>query len=119
MKCPKCAEATLRSITVDEIEVDQCTHCRGFWFDRSELGTLLDKDTQRVGRLLGGDDTDDLDYKPGVCPHDKTGMLRVMSARNSKVVLDTCPVCQGIWLDGGEFERIKKHQPDVRLGELV
>ena len=81
--------------------------------------SAVTRETREVNTLLGGEDRQDLNYKPGACPRDHTPMLRVLSARNKDVVLDSCPVCQGIWLDAGEFERIKRSQPGVRLGELV
>ena len=119
MNCPKCDEAVLESIQVDEVEVDRCTACEGIWFDPSELGRLLDNDTQKVGAIMTGDDEGDHDLKVAMCPHDGTKLVRVRSIRNSDVVIDTCTTCRGIWLDGGEFRRIKAEQPGVKLGELV
>jgi uncharacterized protein len=119
MKCPKCEAHELVSLTVDGIEVDHCSTCQGIWFDRHELGDLLQKEMEQVKPLLGGEDPDDHDHQTGICPRDQQRLLRVTSVRNHKVVLDTCHVCQGIWLDGGEFERIKTAQPGFSLGDLV
>lgn len=119
--CPKCAASAgqLVAIEVDEHEVDRCTGCGGIWFDKGELGSLLNHDTGKIRALLGGDDPEALDQKTGTCPRDRARMVRVTSARNRQVIIETCPTCQGIWLDGGEFERIKRSQPNVRLGDLV
>jgi Zn-finger nucleic acid-binding protein len=32
--------------------------------------------------------------------------MRVYSSIDRSVVLDACPECRGIWLDGGEFEKL-------------
>jgi Zn-finger nucleic acid-binding protein len=32
--------------------------------------------------------------------------LRVYSAIDRSVILDACPECHGIWLDGGEFNKL-------------
>jgi Zn-finger nucleic acid-binding protein len=32
--------------------------------------------------------------------------MRVYSAVERTVVIDACPECRGIWLDGGEFEKL-------------
>ena len=89
------------------------------WFDKGELGALLNRETARINPLLGGTDPEDLNYKTGRCPRDGKKMLRVLSARNRQVVIESCSTCQGIWLDGGEFERIKRASPNVKLGDLV
>ena len=122
--CPKCPPTTpnrtLDALTLEGYEVNRCAACGGMWFDKGELGSLLNSDTRKVNALLGGSDPDDKDYKTGKCPRDAGKRLfRVKSERNRLVTIETCAVCQGIWLDGGEFERIKKHQPNVRLGDLV
>ncbi|MBX3465843.1 MAG: zf-TFIIB domain-containing protein [Planctomycetes bacterium] len=120
--CPKCSpapEGGLEPLQVDETEVDRCAGCGGIWFDKGELGPLLNHDTGKIRVLLGGSDPEALDQKTGACPIDQKRMIRVTSARNRHVVIETCPTCQGIWLDGGEFERIKRAQPNWRLGDLV
>ncbi|MBE7502957.1 MAG: zf-TFIIB domain-containing protein [Verrucomicrobiales bacterium] len=32
--------------------------------------------------------------------------MRVRSARDREVVVDVCPRCRGLWLDGGELARL-------------
>lgn len=119
--CPKCPPSAGRLVTIDidEHEVDRCSGCGGIWFDKGELGALLSHETQKIRALMGGDDPLALDQKTGTCPRHGVRMVRVTSARNRQVVIETCTTCQGIWLDGGEFERIKRAQPSVRLGDLI
>ena len=120
MKCPKCRTETLRSITVDEVEVDRCSTCDGIWFDRGELGGLLDsKEEMGLQPLMDGQDQVGLDMRGGVCPRHNNAMIRVKSLRNREVSVETCPVCQGIWLDGGEFRTIREKMPNFRFGDLV
>ena len=40
MKCPKCG-SKLETINLFQINVDQCTRCKGVYMDRGELETLL------------------------------------------------------------------------------
>lgn len=35
-------------------------------------------------------------------------MDKVISTRDQRVVMDACPVCQGVWLDHGELEAIEQ-----------
>ena len=120
MNCPKCGDKELARVTLDGVEVDSCAECAGVWFDKSELVQLLGKKTQRVEPIMGGGDEQDANYKRGVsCPRDGQGLLRVRSNRNKDVTVDACVVCQGVWLDGGEFERIKRADPGIKLGDLI
>ncbi|GIW24679.1 zf-TFIIB domain-containing protein [Meiothermus sp.] len=38
-----------------------------------------------------------------ICPHCETGMNEIQ--RNG-VLIDVCPKCRGVWLDGGEMEKL-------------
>ncbi len=120
MNCPKCGDEPLAQRTFDGVEVDSCAECNGIWFDKRELPELLAKETQQVEKLMGGEDEDDANYKRGTqCPRDSQKLLRVRSNRNKDVTVDACVVCQGVWLDGGEFERIKRTTPGIKLGDLL
>jgi hypothetical protein len=67
---------------------------------------LLSEDARQVAELRRGRVHEQLDGKKGVCPRDAAALLRVYSAVDKTVVLDACPECHGIWLDGGEFEKL-------------
>jgi hypothetical protein len=41
---------------------------------------------------------------PRACPIDGTGMKKEVI---SNVILDRCPRCAGVWLDGGELELLR------------
>ena len=104
MKCPKCEDIALQKAVVRGVEVDQCERCRGVWFDENELSRLIDEN-KAAGRELKGR-ASGLDGKAGNCPHDGQPLLRVYSKRNRSVVMDHCASCKGVWLDGGEFQRL-------------
>ncbi len=38
-----------------------------------------------------------------ICPNCQTGMNEV---QRSGVLIDICPKCRGVWLDGGELEKL-------------
>ncbi len=104
MKCPKCETESLKSNSIRGIEVDQCSQCKGVWFDEDELSKLIEEQASS-GRVLKGSDSG-MDRKGGNCPQDQTPLLRVYSKRNRSVVIDHCSTCKGVWLDGGEFQRL-------------
>jgi hypothetical protein len=41
---------------------------------------------------------------PRACPIDRTSMQKEVV---SNVILDRCPTCKGVWLDGGELELLR------------
>ena len=106
MKCPKCKSETLVGHKIDEVAVDRCSACDGIWFDAQELIQLLAEDAKQVASLRRGSGHEGLDGIRGVCPHDAGELLRVYSAVDKSVIIDACPDCRGIWLDGGEFEKL-------------
>jgi len=106
MKCPKCKTETMAVFKVHGVAVDRCSSCDGIWFDADELGELLAEDAQAVAALRRGGTHEELDGKRGNCPRDGGGLLRVYSAVDRTVIIDACPDCRGIWLDGGEFEKL-------------
>ena len=112
MNCPKCQSATLAEFKIDGVAVDRCSRCDGIWFDAQELSELLAEDAKLVAALRRGSEDELADAKRGRCPRDSAHLLRIYSAIDRNVVLDACADCHGIWLDGGEFEKLfaARHQ---------
>jgi|SaaInlV_125m_DNA_1040241.scaffolds.fasta_scaffold90125_1 Zn-finger nucleic acid-binding protein len=108
MKCPKCKQIELKSYVINEIEVDQCPTCRGIWFDEQELPALLTHSSKDFKSLAQGKERSDLDKISGQCPVDDSDLMRVFSQPDRNVVIDRCPKCLGVWLDGGELKRLAK-----------
>jgi Zn-finger nucleic acid-binding protein len=106
MRCPKCNSDTLVEFKIDAVAVDRCSSCDGIWFDAQELSELLADDAKKVASLRRGGTHEELNGKKGNCPRDGADLLRIYSAIDKSVVLDACSECHGIWLDGGEFEKL-------------
>lgn len=106
MKCPKCEQTELAAQVVQDVEVDQCPSCRGIWFDEQELPRVLTLNPADLKPLTQGRSRPDLDRVAAACPVDATALIRVFSQQDRQVVLDRCPNCLGVWLDGGEFKRL-------------
>ena len=52
MKCPKCGYDLITG-DWDSIQIDQCTHCHGIWFDAGEAEAVLKHPQPNViGRVL-------------------------------------------------------------------
>jgi len=109
MQCLKC-EGELKTIEVDGLKVEKCELCSGIWFDFGELDELLDaapiaEFKNEVKNNMGDDNL------KVQCPRCKGNgnMIQVTSLKNPEVHIDTCSVCYGQWLDGGEFEKLTKN----------
>ena len=102
--CPKCAKA-LEQLELEGIEVDKCPGCNGVWLDEYELEDLLELTPEALSELLlAGTEDMALDEHAARCPRDGEELRRL---RQRGVIVDCCPECQGLWLDGGEFRRLR------------
>ena len=106
MKCPKCAIEAMNQFLVKGLAVERCSSCSGIWFDARELSQLLAEDAGYVASLRRGAIKEQLAGKKGFCPRDGSELLRVYSSIDRSVILDACADCRGIWLDGGEFDKL-------------
>ena len=106
MKCPKCRTESMDVFSVEGVALERCSSCSGIWFDARELSQLLEQDARHLASLRRGRDSKELEGKKGFCPRDDSELLRVYSSINRSVIIDACANCRGIWLDGGEFEKL-------------
>jgi Zn-finger nucleic acid-binding protein len=106
MRCVKC-EGKLAMVRVDDIQVDQCDTCGGIWFDAHELERVLKRSA--IDPLLGRPARPGDDARRGRCPRCKgEGYLVQVASRSAEVHVDTCAVCGGKWLDGGELDLLHR-----------
>jgi Zn-finger nucleic acid-binding protein len=117
--CPRC-KVPLESMNLkleSPVEIDRCAKCYGIFFDPGELEEVLDTSVKRVydvdlERLdtLVREETSDRDYKEVKyvpCPDCGEFMHRKSYGAKAGVVVDRCRL-HGLWLDGGELNRLLK-----------
>ncbi len=124
MECPK-DRGTLEDVVYEgNVRVDRCPQCRGMWLDEDELeaieNTIYDTalleassmETEELAEAMAKHKAD----PPLKCPRCAGEMARREYGYCSMVLIDTCPSCLGVWLDGGEihlleqfFERLHPH----------
>jgi len=109
MKCPICKDLDLLSSILHNVEVDYCPKCLGLWFDQEELRLAKDKKDKDLEWLdidLWKNDNDfNVSYGIRACPHCRVPLYEVYYG-DSKIVVDVCNLCKGIWLDRAEFKKI-------------
>lgn len=108
MHCPLC-KINLEKSLFYNTEINYCPKCLGVFFDESELQEVKDaKDTDL--RWLDVDlwkEPEKFKFAFGerLCPKCRLPFYEVRYA-DSKIIVDVCNICRGIWLDRGEFKKI-------------
>jgi len=110
MECPKC-NAAMNEITVDtlggEVVIDQCTSCKGLWFDNGEaeqlksswMSDFLDSGDPRIGKTYNR-------VRDIQCPRCSKTMKKVNDAKQTHLQYEVCPE-HGMFMDAGEFTDYK------------
>lgn len=109
MTCPNCKTTDLKKEIFCGTEVDYCPKCLGLWFDRDELRQAKDEKDKNLNWLDIDlwQDKGKFRISEGekLCP--KCAMpLYEVNYGDSKVKVDLCNLCFGIWLERGEFRKI-------------
>lgn len=109
--CPECS-IEMNVEFVGDVPLDICPGCAGTWFDANELRTLLARDPLALGVV------EDMAV-PAIqkeaagetwrrCPDCQMPLEQFHYLYHSKVVLDTCPDCGGVWVQDGELTAIQE-----------
>jgi len=113
MNCPRCVDTNLAHI--HSILLDECPRCHGVWYDADELRRAKDAEDPELAWL----DFKFMEHEELCLPSDCAtacpacgSALVAVEYGKTKVRIDGCPACEGIWLDAGEFEAIMQALED-------
>jgi Zn-finger nucleic acid-binding protein len=114
--CPRCQES-LEILVSDGEEYDICPGCSGMWLDRTEFRTAtrkhdIIKKSAVKGEYLKTPPSDPQEYI--ACVRCGKFMNRKNFGKISGVIIDEC-ARHGVWLDSGEFEKIRHFIADGGL----
>lgn len=109
MKCPNCGN-DFTSKTFHKVKIEECEKCQGLWFDRDELNNAknsTDSDLAWINFDIFEEKGSKYEKNQGnkLCPKDSSS-LQKFTYSHSKVSIDACPTCHGIFLDKNEFDKI-------------
>lgn len=110
--CPKCNVAT-KPFTLDaDLTFDKCEKCKGMWMDKGELGRTAGhlQDFIDPVAAMNGPQTN---FNCPKCANSK--LHEILYAPKTKLILDVCKTCQGLWLDSRELIQIQKILHDHRI----
>lgn len=109
MKCPIHKKTNLKKIIFYDTEVDYCPKGLGVWFDEGEFRIAKDSKDENLDWMdidLWEDKTKlKISKQNKTCPKCGVPMYEVKYG-DSDVRVDICNLCNGVWLDRGEFKRI-------------
>jgi len=118
MKSQNCKHNLVKT-NLKGVEIDECSKCRGIWFDRGELTKAKDSTDEDL-RFLDFDVFDKKNKKGAKskvhCPSCGSEMT-TLEYINSKVKVDRCDSCHGVWLDAGEFKKIILYLENIIVTE--
>jgi len=111
MNCPIC-EKKLEDQVFYNTEVDYCPECLGMWFEKNELRLAKDEKEEKLDwldiDLWDNEDSFSVSEDDKHCPDCKLPLYEV-NYGDSDVKVDVCNVCEGVWLDRGEFKKIMEY----------
>ena len=98
----------------------QCSKCEGHWLSPSVLTEVSQHVDVRWYEHRKHID-EKLQVAPIRCPACgiPTVMRKVPSPQDKKVIMDVCPTCHGVWLDGGELTAIREKGAFAAVADLV
>lgn len=110
MQCPKCGGDFETRKVAEEIEVEQCNHCRGLLVPAGTTHKLMeiwgpdtsvDSGSETVGKKY--DRVDDID-----CPKCKVKMDKIEDIHQPHIWMENCAVCGSTFFDAGELTDLKE-----------
>ena len=106
-RCPVCAQAMLRAVLDDRDPVEICERCKGIYMALRVFAVTLTA-RRRAARGPGTPpipaDRTELNRRIA-CPECSAPMITDWYYGPGNIVIDTCPVCDVVWLDAGELNR--------------
>ena len=104
MKCPKC-RAEIHEMTIEGVDLDFCSACKGIWFDRDEMAFMVELpvDMPEIERVKMEARKTDYD-----CPRCGSKLEEMKFAEARDLLVDRCPNCEGIWLDKNELPKVEE-----------
>ncbi len=124
MKCPRCENSVMKPDNIRDTAITynsmSCSNCGGFWISNQELKEIEMASEASLIEIRRIPDHE-AQMKPMQCPQCEGGitMEKIASFRDREVVMDVCPKCARIWLDGGEMDAIKEDSLAANFTQLM
>ncbi len=121
MNCPICQKKMEKKIFYGA-EVEYCPICLGVWFEKDELRLAKDEKEDTLNwldiDLWDSEDKFRVSKEEKHCPSCNLPLYEVEYG-DSETKIDFCGVCEGVWLDRGEFKKIMDYLKDRGSYEIM
>jgi Zn-finger nucleic acid-binding protein len=118
-QCPKC-NSPMEKVSFQSVQVDRCTKCRGIWFDlleKEDLKHVKDSEKIDIGNPSVGKE---MNQKRKIdCPTCQSRMGRMVDLDHPNIEFESCDLCQGAFLDAGEFKALKDEEIEGFFKKLI
>jgi Zn-finger nucleic acid-binding protein len=105
--CPKCQQNLKRKYVSEmNLTVDYCPRCKGIWFDGGELNHAMPEADRQLPIPRNAVR---LQAPCPVCGRP----LYTFPYPGTRVVIEMCRRCRGLWLDAGEFAALRQARQHV------
>ena len=122
MKCPIHKKTDLKQAIFYNTEIDYCPTGLGIWFDKEEFRIAKDAKDKNLDWMdidLWEDKTKlKVSKEEKMCPKCDVPMYEV-TYNDSDIKVDICNVCEGVWLDRGEFKKIIDYLREKLSKEII
>jgi Zn-finger nucleic acid-binding protein len=109
MKCQVCS-GLITPVKKENIEIQQCNQCNGFWIKKGDLNRLIDHQS-------GDIEFSSIDHH---MHQDTHGILKCVYCEDqatiksnfiqySDIILDYCENCGAFWIDNGEVIKMQEY----------
>jgi len=121
MLCPLC-KIGLEEAIFCNTGVNYCPRCLGVWFEEEELRWAKDEKDKNLNWLDIDLWKDEKKFKISfgirLCPNCRLPLYEIYYG-DSRIIVDLCNLCQGVWLDRGEFKRIIEYLKEKADYEIL
>ena len=119
--CPACGKPMTKLFIAEKgINIDVCENgCGGMFFDARELQEFsgYDDDISELKKILEGKNFMPVDEtKTRICPSCAHNMVKT---KVFGIEIDTCYTCGGLFLDYGEFEKVRVNFKKTKKVEQI
>ena len=122
MRCPV-DNVDMIVVEHQKIELDHCLHCAGVWFDSGELDLLISslvaRGIDQSARDLLTPQTADVKEARRKCPVCSRKMDKFWLGKEPRILIDSCPLGDGLWFDGGELHQVMKQIEPSGSGDII
>ena len=121
MNCPQ-DNQKLTPFDYKGVKLHICPKDNGLWFDKGELQKAKDAKDEYI-RWVDPDLWKDkgkfrISASARLCPRDQVPLYETQY-EPSEIKVDVCTVCEGVWLDKGEFDKIVNYLRDKVSRETI